>query len=103
MTLLLCHLVIAEPVLARAVVVGVALKTALDTGFNEGVDHLMALTHVGDIEGPACSPQFVAATFEVFNPTKKWHYIRVRPTPVTELCPLVVVERLSAYKKHAVD
>jgi hypothetical protein len=100
---LLRHLVVAEALLVAVVVVDGARIALGDAGVDEGVEDLVLLVHVGDVELAALAAAVVAAALEMLGLLEVRQHRLVGPPAIAELRPGIVVERLSADIQHAVD
>ena len=100
---LLRDLVVADTVLARAVVVRVARVAAFNARGDERVDQFVALAHVGDVERAVAAAQQVRAAREALSLPEVGQHLVPRPAAVAAPLPTVVVERLAAHLQHAID
>ena len=63
----------------------------------------MPLDHVRHVQLAADTAEFVPAALEVLRAHEERQHFLVRPTPIAELRPGVVVQRLAPHVEHAVD
>ncbi len=97
------ELEIAGALLRRPVEIVVARMAGLLRGLDERLAQRMRLAHIGDRERPADAVQRVLAALLVLGAAKIRQHIVEAPAGVAELPPVIVVRRLAAQIKQAVD
>ena len=99
------YLIIAEAVLAGAVIVGIVRVAAALCRLDQQVQRLVPVAQPADIERATLGVELVVVTgeFAMFGAAEIGQHIAEAPAQIATLCPAVIIGRLAAYIEHGVD
>src|SRR5690348_1435199 len=98
-----CRLVVAGPVLTRAVEIVIARKAERDGRLDKSLADRVMIRHIRDAERAVGAVELVGATRLMLGAFEIGQHVVERPAGIAELAPMVEILGLPADIDHAVD
>ena len=97
------QLIIARPFLHTAIEIRRARHARLDASIDEGVDDLVSLGRIGDMQRPIAAVIVIPAARLIFAALEIGQNVVIAPAAVAALRPMIEILRLPADIDHTVD